>query len=258
MTSLYLLEFYCHNSNVSQPKTNRLKTIKGFIPSQYKKIKTRIAHGLIRPKNFLVKIKKIIIYSKVYKRFEGMDETNKSWVLTIVYLILFIVIICLPIPISKKYLKKQVRKSHKKFFCKHIMEYIPIDRAKRNQGRVLLLTANLTTLGLGMLYDRFCDDSFIVNRLLQGTSAGLSSFIILNYQLLGDLVPETLRENIEPIIIKLATPWVSLSTSVGMAAPFWFQAFDKICILEDAQEVLMEGQKNLFRKFGPLKTRRTS
>lgn len=58
---------------------------------------------------------------------------------------------------------------------------------------------------------------------------------------MSHLVPPSLRETIEPVIVKMSTPWISLPASRGMAGPFWIQAFNSVHSVEEAKKLLQAG-----------------
>lgn len=114
------------------------------------------------------------------------------------------------------------------------MAYVPLDAAKRNEGVHLLAIVNLVGLGVEIFVDKFYDDCYIIKKISRGARAGLSTFILLNYQLFGEFVPDNLRANIEPVILKISSPWVSLPASMAMATA----GVNSIQSIEDAKNVL--------------------
>lgn len=228
---------------------NRVEQVKKFRKSRSKRLKKRINSVSLQPKSFLIEVKQRIVCTRVYTQFDGLSKTNKFLVLTVVYCLVIIVMMKYPLPLPplNRFLKRKIKKAQRTNLSTHIMAYIPVDRAKRNRGRALFLGVNIATFGVGILLERIWEQSEILTGFIEGTAAGLSSFVILNYQLLGDFVPEQFRERFEPIIEKLATPSLSLPASFAVATPFWVRSFKKIYLLENAYEGLLEGQEKLIK-----------
>lgn len=242
-------ESYMFN-DLSFPK---LKPFKGFKSSSFSKIKQKVrpfkaikvrfdrnvlatytVKVLSVPKNFLVKGKNAIVQTRIYIEFDKMTGQKKLWIITFGFFLLITLVYSFPG--LKRFFKRPLIKSHIDF-NRRVLAYVPIDQAERNKGLCLLAGVNIIGLGFEILYD----DCLIAKQIFRGARSGLSCFIVLNYKLMGHLVPPSLRETLEPAIEKMSSPWISLPASMGLTAPFWIKAFNGVLSAEEAREFLEAG-----------------